>query len=223
MGLAFVFLVLLSAAAVGAPAALLLQHKINAMPIRWHTKPRKTHKRVTSPVKMSSSAGHCSPRSAPPSANCCKPKTPALANYLQTLQSPTSLNLIVICQNGKIYAQTTESPPQICQTPADNRAHYQTTPAWMLAAQPLPAAQSLVIVGYRLDDAFLRSLQDQNGDMLHILWDADTPIASSAPVSPVSIPWGADGGLQVSNSPIVRGNTGKRAASRYAGAANAGR
>lgn len=60
-------------------------------------------------------------------------------------------------------------------------------------------------MGYRLDDAFLRSLQDQNGDILHILWNAGNPVASSAPAGPVSVPWGADGGLWESDSPTVRG------------------
>jgi PAS domain S-box-containing protein len=126
----------------------------------------------------------------------------ALLAYLRTLQEGSGLDLVLVCDAGRVVAQAGEATSEELCAP-DGRSGYYVAPvepfpqAWLLAAHSLgggaEAPAGAVVVGVVMNDRFAAQVSAETG-LEHTLLVDGQPVATSSPprrTLPASAP--ADG------------------------------
>jgi two-component system, OmpR family, sensor histidine kinase ResE len=188
MLLSFVLLVLLTAVAAGLPAFWIIRNQFEAQ--AWQLLEQGRH---TTDALYANSRSEVT-RLAGLTAQ--RPKLHELVllgdraellDYLHTLQQGAALDVLLICSpRQEILAANGPAPGE---TTCDSRDQAQyvvaeeggTTAVWLLASHPLTglaAGRGQVVVGVRLDDAFMAGLSRQTG-LEQTLLVAEQVVASS--------------------------------------------
>jgi PAS domain S-box-containing protein len=114
----------------------------------------------------------------------------ALLAYLRTLQEGSGLDLVLVCDSGRVIAQAGEAIPEELCAP-NGRSGYYIVPveslpqAWLLAAHSLDGGAGepagAVVVGLVMNDRFAAQMSAQTG-LDHTLLVHGQPVATSSPL-----------------------------------------
>ena len=186
--LSFMALILLTATAVGLPAVLLIRNQVERQ--TWARVNQGSHatealyaarqRRITDLAFLTSQRPTLSQLLS-------QEQGAALANYLQTLQEETELDMILVCDSDQnpLFQTSTAISTTMCRLQDPTGLHVVssgTSPqVWMVAAHPIGDESSdlgQVIVGMLLDDAFSRQMSAQTS-LEHTLLVDEQPVASS--------------------------------------------
>jgi PAS domain S-box-containing protein len=101
-----------------------------------------------------------------------------LPDYLQDFQERSDLDVLYLCQNGRLLAGKIYEPPICLESIPDGFGLLNGRPA-LLASQTVPGTTTTAIVGLWLDSAFLQQLAAATGAGQSILLDNGVRLASS--------------------------------------------
>jgi PAS domain S-box-containing protein len=172
---AFIAIVLLTAATVGLPAIWLLQNQLDRQ--AWSQVAQGHHAAMTLyEIQMRELESLATLTAQRPTLRLLLDRSDqaALTDYLITLQTSVSVDLIMVCSSNRLVAATVSYIP-IC----DNSSlegfyvHGKIPPGetWMLARTAIKeeVGTDEVIVGLRVDDEFAMKMRDETG-LEHMLW-----------------------------------------------------
>jgi PAS domain S-box-containing protein len=190
MILSFVALVLLTAAAAGLPAIWLIRDQLGREAWAQVTQGSLTAQALYE-AKLNELESLATLTAQRPTLRglLAEGEGDPLSAYLHTLQEGSGLDLVLICDSGRVIAEAGVAiPDQLCAeegylgfytAPADPLSH-----VWLLAAHPLDGeakeSAGAVIVGMAMNDGFATQMSAQTG-LEHTLLLNGQPVASSSP------------------------------------------
>ncbi len=188
MVLSITVLVLLTAAAVGLPAIILIQNQVERQ--AWAQVNQGIQATQALYTANQGSIGDLATLTAQrPTLKQLLSQGDAvlLSDYLQTLQTGTDLDLLLVCDNDQQpLAWAGESlDEKICNSDQEAGFYILSSEAekliWLLATDTLKDGETVlgrVVVGVSLDDEFAQQMQNQTG-LEHTLLADGQPLASS--------------------------------------------
>jgi PAS domain S-box-containing protein len=189
MILSFIALVLLTAAAAGAPALWLLRTQLDQQ--AWdqvHQGSLATQALYEARESELESLATLSAQRPTLRELVIQGEQDELASYLTTLQQGSGIDLLLVCGSSRETLAQAGEAVSVDLCGRELRSGFLAVPAgstpqaWLVADQPLAdeAASSLgtVLVGLHLDDAFATQMRDQTG-LEHTLLVDWQPVASS--------------------------------------------
>ncbi|HEX7974966.1 MAG TPA: ATP-binding protein [Anaerolineales bacterium] len=196
MVLSFVALAVLTAAAVGLPAILLIRTQMDRQ--AWARADQGSSTAQALYAAQQSDLNNLAMLTAqrPTLINLVEQgDRPALQDYLHILLSGSELNAILICgPDGQVMAQSGQAlPGQACQQDRPGSVYLEqpgaapnpTAPhAWLLGVEPAPGGKVgpwKVIVGLALDRPFATRMRDLTGGLEQVLLVDGQLAASSFP------------------------------------------
>lgn len=196
MVLSFMALALLTAVAVGIPAILLIRRQVESEAWAQVDQGQQTAQVFYTAQQraINDLARLTSQRPSIPLLLSQGQEEP-LADYLETLQEETELDLLIICDSDQnpVSQTGTAVSANLCRLPDPTGLHTfspeeTAVPGWMLAAHPIggeTADWGTIIVGTALDDDFVHQMTAQTG-LQHTLFVNKLPVASSLPGGPAA-------------------------------------
>ncbi len=188
MVLSFLALIVLTTTAVGLPAVLLIRNQVAHQTwARVNQGSRATEALYAAWQRRVSDLAFLTSQRPTLSLLLDQEQEAALANYLQTLQKDTELDMILVCdlERRPVMQTTTAVSATMCQMEDPTGLHIissGTVPqVWMMAAHPIGNdADGLgqVIAGMLLDDEFFRQMSAQTS-LDHTLLVDEEAAASS--------------------------------------------
>lgn len=186
MVLSFVVLVLVTSVAVGAPAIWLIRSQLNRQ--AWaQVEQGLRAARALYTAEQSQVVGLATLTAQRPTLREAMEGQDwaTLPAYLQTLQSGTALDVLVVCgPDGQVVAQTgIPVPDSVCSLESSDgfrvMSEGESAQAWLLARRPIGDPNlGGVIVGVAVDDEFAQNLRDETR-LEHTLLHNGRPIATS--------------------------------------------
>ena len=184
----FMVLILLTTIAVGLPAILLIRNQVERQTwARLNQGSHATEALYSAWQRRISDLALLTSQRPTLSQLLSQEQGTALANYLQTLQEETELDLILVCdpdQHSVIQTSTAISTA-LCRLQDPTGLHViesENSPqVWMMAAHPIDDESTdlgQVVVGILLDDEFSRRMSAQTS-LEHTLLVNEQPVASS--------------------------------------------
>jgi PAS domain S-box-containing protein len=181
---AFIAIVLLTAAAVGLPAIWLLQNQLDRQ--AWSQVAQGYHAAMTLyDIQMRELESLATLTAQRPTLRLLLDQSDqaALTDYLITLQTSVSVDLIMVCSSNRLIAATV-SYIQICDNSSFEGfyVHGKIPPGetWMLARTAIKeeVGTDEVVVGLRIDDEFAMKMSDETG-LEHMLWVDEYVVTTS--------------------------------------------
>ncbi|KPK03369.1 MAG: hypothetical protein AMJ56_19240 [Anaerolineae bacterium SG8_19] len=188
MVLSFIALVLLTAAAVGLPAITLIKNQIERQ--AWtqvNQGSQATQALYTALQSNINDLGTLTAQRPTLKQLLNQGDVELLADYLQTLQTGTDLDLLKVCDNDQQPLARTGDPLTggLCESAIGAGFYVLSSETekqiWLLAADTIEDGASVlgrVVVGITLDDAFAQQMKSQTG-LEHTLLADGQPVASS--------------------------------------------
>lgn len=188
MVLSFTALVLLTAAAVGLPAIILIRNQVERQ--AWaqvNQGIQATQALYTATQSNINDLATLTAQRPTLKQLLAQDDVELLSEYLQTLQTGTDLDLLLVCDNDRqLLAQTEQTlDERVCDSAEEGGFHLLSSEAgeqiWLLATDDIEdgtAVSGRVVVGLALDDDFARQLQNRTG-LEHTLLADGLPLASS--------------------------------------------
>jgi PAS domain S-box-containing protein len=188
MVLSFIALVLLTAAAVGLPAITLIKNQIEHQ--AWtqvNQGSQATQALYTALQSNINDLGTLTAQRPTLKQLLNQGDVELLADYLQTLQTGTDLDLLKVCDNDQQPLARTGDPLTggLCESAIGAGFYVLSSETekqiWLLAADTIEDGASVlgrVVVGITLDDAFAQQMKSQTG-LEHTLLADGQPVASS--------------------------------------------
>ena len=186
--LSFMALILLTATAVGVPAVLLIRNQVERQTwARVNQGSRATEALYAVWQRRITDLAFLTSQRPTLSQLLSQEQGAALADYLQTLQEETELDLIFVCDPDRhpVIQTSAAISTTMCRLQDPTGLHVissGTSPqVWMMAAHSIGDESSglgQVIVGMLLDDAFSRQMSAQTS-LEHTLLVDEQPVASS--------------------------------------------
>ena len=179
-----VFLILLTALAIGVPAIWLVRSQLE----------QSTWEQVSQDSRMAQAlwATYQSELNNLALVTSQRPTLVALVesgqqaemvSYLETLRQGARLDLVLLCDlDGQPTAQVGRpAPPHACAAGPQADAWFEADdagPGWLLSSQDLANGAARVVVGWVLDEAFLGRMHEQTGGEYSLFYQ-DWPVVSS--------------------------------------------
>lgn len=186
--LSFMALILLTVTAVGVPAVLLIRNQVERQTwARVNQGSRATEALYAAWQRRITDLAFLTSQRPTLSQLLSQEQGAALADYLQTLQEETELDLILVCDPDRhpVIETSATTSSTMCRLQDPTGLHVissGTSPqVWMMAAHSIGDESSglgQVIVGMLLDDAFSRQMSAQTS-LEHTLLVDEQPVASS--------------------------------------------
>ena len=188
MVLGFIGLVLLTAAAVGLPAIILIQSEVERQAWAQVNQGIQATQALYAATRGSVSDLATLTAQRPTLRQLLSQGDAALlSDYLQTLRIGTDLDLLQVCDRNKqsLAWAGTSLDEEICDSVDEAGVYILSSGAeqqiWLLATDSIVGGESevgQVVVGISLDDAFTRQMKSQTG-LEHTLLLDGRPVASS--------------------------------------------
>jgi PAS domain S-box-containing protein len=181
---AFIAIVLLTAATVGLPAVWLLQNQLDRQ--AWSQVAQGHHAAMTLyDIQMRELESLATLTAQRPTLQLLLDQSDqaALTDYLVTLQTSVSVDLIMVCSSNRLVAATI-SYLSICGNSSQEGFYVngQIPPGetWMLARTAIreEIGTDEVVVGLRMDDEFARKMRDETG-LEHLIWIGQVIVTTS--------------------------------------------
>jgi two-component system phosphate regulon sensor histidine kinase PhoR len=184
----FMALILLTTLAVGLPAILLIRNQVERQTwARVNQGSHATEALYSAWQRRISDLALLTSQRPTLSLLLSQEQGTALANYLQTLQEETELDLILVCDadHHPIIQTSAATSTALCRLQDPTGLHVievgNSPQVWMMAAHPIDDESTdlgQVVVGILLDDEFSRRMSAQTS-LEHTILVNEQPVASS--------------------------------------------